>query len=105
MQKIIHYQLCILPLNHLLLNLKTHFFLKLYNQLCFSVVGVPNAKYVGTHVAVTPKASLSTALNSNLHVYSSLTSSIAVLFNVTVNVPFKLSFALTTVALFANSFF
>jgi len=51
-----------------------------------------------------PIVSLSTALNSNLHVYSSVTLSVATLSSVTVNVPFTELFALTTVASFSSLF-
>ena len=52
-----------------------------------------------------PNLSLSTALNSNIHIYSSFTFSVADFSNVTVNVPFNVSFANTLVVLFSSSFF
>ncbi|CDB28110.1 unknown [Firmicutes bacterium CAG:582] len=51
-----------------------------------------------------PNVSLSTALNSNLHVYSSVTLSVATLSSVTVNVPFTELFADTFVASLSSLF-
>ena len=51
-----------------------------------------------------PNVSLSTALNVSVHTYHSLTSSVEVLSSVTVNVPFKVSFAFITVAFPSSSF-